>query len=169
MVSGEAKVDGNSLGVANVQISVRLRRETGNDVLFGTLAVDIGEEALLEHGIGVERSLLLLGLGGGLLCGRGSSLLLASLLLGRLLGTLLLSLLQLGLGDHLAGHLVELELGDILGQLLSHVCGGMRSVRGSNSKYGGVASEDESRTIDNRSTLMFPGQRGEVSCGLMAG
>jgi hypothetical protein len=45
----------------------------------------------------------------------------------------------------------------------------MRSVRGSNSKYGDVASGEESRTIDNRSTLMFPGQRGEVSCGLMAG
>ena len=123
MVSGEAKVDGNSLGVANVQISVRLRRETGNDVLFGALVVDIGEEALLEHGIGVEGRLFLLRLGGRLLCGRGSSLLLASLLLSRLLGTFLLSLLQLGLGDHLASHLVELELGDILGQFLSHVCG----------------------------------------------
>ena len=66
----------------------------------------------------VGREVLLLGLG-SLAARRGGRRLVGLLLLlGRLLLTLLLALLQLGLGDHLSGHLVEMELGDGISRLV---------------------------------------------------
>lgn len=65
------------------------------------------EWAKMTH-VGGEVGLLILG--GGLLLGLGRSSGLLLLLLGLLL-TVLLASLQLGLGDLLAGHLIEEEVG----------------------------------------------------------
>ena len=121
VVLGEAEVDGDGLGVADVEETVRLGRETGEDGLDGALVVDVVEEALLEHGLGVDGDVFGLGvllLGGGTVLGSsgGSSnvlLLVLVLLLNGLLCALGHALLELALGDHLARLLVENELGGV--------------------------------------------------------
>lgn len=60
MVPRKPKVHRNRLTMSQVQIPVRLRWETRNDRLHRALTEDISQEALLEHGIRVERGFLLL-------------------------------------------------------------------------------------------------------------
>lgn len=122
MEPSEAKVNGDSLGVSQVKISVRLGGETSHDGRDRPLLVDFGEEALFEHGIWIELDRLL-SLGLGLGCGGLRVLLpvfssfflagLGSCLLGSLLG----SLLELVTRDHLTRRIVEDELDGGLGDL----------------------------------------------------
>lgn len=144
MEPSKAKVNGNSLGVSQVEITIGLGGESSDDGRHSPLLVDVGEEALLEHGIGVElcgflslglwrRSLgVLLSLLGGLL---GASL------VGGLLGALLGALLELVPGDHLARRIVKDELDGGLGDLCDWVRHGEvgkaidRCVRGSMCRW----------------------------------
>lgn len=87
MVLGESKVDGNSLAVTDVQVTVRFWRESSDNALLGPLVVHLVQETLLEHLLGVRRgSGLLLRFGRcgalGLLGLLGRLLLLGGLLLG---------------------------------------------------------------------------------------
>lgn len=105
-----------------MEVAIGLRRESRDDLLLGAQLVDLAQEALLEHGFGVNDALL------GLRR-LGSSWRVALLLLGigtvcrsiRFSGSLLGSLLQLVLGDHLARLGIENELGHALGQSVSHL------------------------------------------------
>lgn len=97
VVLGETEVDGNSLAVTDVQVTVGFRRESGGNALLGPFVVDLVQEAFLEHLLGVGR-------GGGFLlcldrCGTLGLLGLFGCLLlfgGLLLGLLLLLFLLLG-------------------------------------------------------------------------
>lgn len=124
MIASKAKVDGDSLGMTQMKISVRLGRESSNYRLHRSLLVDVGEEALLEHSIGVELGRFL---GLGLRHSRlRVSLLVLRFLLSRglgssLLGSLLSALLQLVARDLLPRHLVKHELDSALGDLSDRV------------------------------------------------
>ena len=124
MIASKAKVNGNSLSVTQMKISVRLGRESSNYRLHRSLLVNVGEEALLEHSIGVELGRFL-----DLRLRRSRlrvSLLVLRFLLSRglgssLLGSLLSALLQLVARDLLSRHLVKHELDSALGDLSDRV------------------------------------------------
>lgn len=88
---GVAKVDGDGLGVSDMEVSVRLRGESGEDLALGGLEmlhhsvhvglgvlsdlVQVAEEASSEHGGGRHDRLIVLGLGSSSRLGLGSLLL----------------------------------------------------------------------------------------------
>ena len=51
----KAKVDRNGLAVADVEVAVRFGGEPSDDAIGRFLAVDIGQKAFLEHGVGIHR------------------------------------------------------------------------------------------------------------------
>lgn len=104
-----------------VKVTVGLRRKSRDNLLLWTQLVDFAQESLLEHGFWVNDALLRLRR-------LDSSWRVALLLLGigtacssiRFSGSFLGSLLQFVLGDHLARLGIENELGNALGQSVSH-------------------------------------------------
>lgn len=104
-----------------MKVAIGLRRESRDNLLLWTQLVDLAQKSLLEHGFWVDDALF------GLRR-LGSCWLAALLLLGigtvcssvGFSGSFLGSLLQLVLGYHLARLGIENELGNALGQSVSH-------------------------------------------------
>lgn len=123
MVSSKAKVDCNCLRVTDVEESIGLGGKSGENGFHRSDLEDIVQETRLKHVVRIDGRLLE---GGLRLRGRLGLLLGLGLTLRGLFGlglvALLHSLLQLGLGDHLAGLLVQLQLGSALYQV-RHGCG----------------------------------------------
>lgn len=129
MEARKTKVDRNGLRVAKMEVPVGLGRESRADVGRRSQVVHFGEEPLLEDGIriggGGHRFLRFLR---SCFLGRLGRLGCFGRILGGLLGSFLHALLQLALGDHLPGLRVELELGQIIRDCVSH--GGELFARG---------------------------------------
>lgn len=140
MKLGEAKVNGDGLGVSKMEISIGFGGESGDDGLGRALLEHVGEETLLEHLLRINVAQVVgLGRRGRLLLRWLGFVGLVGALLGvfGLAGSLLLALLQLVPRHHLTRLIVENELDSSLRDLIHWVRHDVFCLARKSEKVGG--------------------------------